>query len=113
MRTFVFTTIEFGKVEIARAANGNVQLLFPDSNIINDCIIDEKRNMHASFVYDNLKDDEVLVEWLDCYSNALCSTHKLDDIFNLDTIQGELLRGYNGVLEQGFGVDCWSDMYND
>lgn len=104
---FSIQTKLFGKVEIIDSTNDNKAFLFVDRKLISDAIIDINRNMHASFVYDDLKDDEVYLEWLDCYSNALLSKHKLEDVYNLNKLEEVLKDGYEQVVKQGFGVDNW------
>ena len=81
---------------------------FPDCDRVNDCVVDIKRQMHASFFYKGMPDSAILIEW---YNGAeiYCTRH--ENFLNSDekTIVAELEKGFKEA-EETINMP-WPEMY--
>ena len=88
-----------GRIVMSPNKNWNgPSFYFPDSDRVNDCVVDIKRKMHASFYYKGMPDSAILIEWYngnDCY----CTRHENFLDSDEKTIVAELEKGFKEAEE--------------
>lgn len=80
---------------------------FPDTDKVNDCVVDINRRMHASFYYDGMPESAILVEWYNG-NDIYCTRH--ENFLNKDeaTIVHELEEGFKEA-QATINTPMWPD----
>jgi len=102
-----------GRIIMSPNANGNgPSFYFPDSDRVNDCVVDIKRQMHASFYYEGMPDSAILIEWYNG-NDIYCTRHENFLDSDEKTIVAELERGFKEAEETINEPWSYLDDYDD